>query len=286
MPRASGSKEYISLVGGLITEASPLNFPENSTSDELNFLLDVDGGIRKRRDGFANITSDFAVSGGKVVHIAYWQKPNLVLVFLKVGPDTVVKIHKNDSVFTFVDDYTISTTTDTVEVAVNTELVNIVTQGRKPLLLEYRETTTQVLVYDVDLYLRDFELVDDGLRMSERPSTLSDNHKYNLLNAGWYAQRRLESSGADGDPIADFFSSEGVYPSNADLALLGMRVDKDGNDEFTSEELTSIAVGNTEAPRGHYIFNINDFDRNDALTTPSDDGSDNSTLTLQKTIGL
>ena len=34
MPRVSGSKDYVSLAQGLITEASPLSFPENATADE------------------------------------------------------------------------------------------------------------------------------------------------------------------------------------------------------------------------------------------------------------
>ena len=43
-------KLYRSFVKGLITEASPLTFPENASIDEKNFVLNRDGS-RSRRLG-------------------------------------------------------------------------------------------------------------------------------------------------------------------------------------------------------------------------------------------
>jgi len=50
MPKQSQSQEVNRFVRGLITEASPLNFPADASADERNFVLNKDG-TRDRRFG-------------------------------------------------------------------------------------------------------------------------------------------------------------------------------------------------------------------------------------------
>ena len=50
MPRSNQTGEFSTFVGGLVTEASPLTFPENASIDEANFILNRDGS-RDRRLG-------------------------------------------------------------------------------------------------------------------------------------------------------------------------------------------------------------------------------------------
>src|SRR5574337_242230 len=50
MPRNYQPVEFNTFVGGLVTEASPLNFPTNASLDEENFVLNKDG-TRSRRLG-------------------------------------------------------------------------------------------------------------------------------------------------------------------------------------------------------------------------------------------
>ncbi len=50
MPVNSQTGEFNTFVGGLVTEASPLTFPENASLDESNFVLKRDGS-RQRRKG-------------------------------------------------------------------------------------------------------------------------------------------------------------------------------------------------------------------------------------------
>ena len=47
--RAAANKEYNSFVRGLITEASPLTYPENASIDEENFILNRNGSRRRRQ---------------------------------------------------------------------------------------------------------------------------------------------------------------------------------------------------------------------------------------------
>lgn len=53
MPKQSTKGEFNSFVKGLITEASPLNFPKDASLEEENFELNRDGS-RQRRKGMAN----------------------------------------------------------------------------------------------------------------------------------------------------------------------------------------------------------------------------------------
>jgi hypothetical protein len=49
MPKPSTKVEFNTFVKGLITEASPLNYPPNSSLDEENFELNRDGSRHRRR---------------------------------------------------------------------------------------------------------------------------------------------------------------------------------------------------------------------------------------------
>ena len=99
MSRASGQKDYISMAQGLITEASPLAFPEGTTSDELNFVIDRDGLVRKRRLGFDKLVTDFVYNGAgaKLENVFYWRGPSLVVVFVTdETPQTLIRFHAVD----------------------------------------------------------------------------------------------------------------------------------------------------------------------------------------------
>ena len=63
MPKQSTKVEFNTFVKGLITEASPLNFPPNSSLDEENFELNRDGSRQRRRGvAFENAYSLIATS--------------------------------------------------------------------------------------------------------------------------------------------------------------------------------------------------------------------------------
>lgn len=70
MAQSKSQAEYNTFVGGLVTEANPLTFPENSSLDEANFVLNPDGS-RQRRLGLdfttdATTSDDLRDQGGEL----------------------------------------------------------------------------------------------------------------------------------------------------------------------------------------------------------------------------
>jgi hypothetical protein len=61
MPRTSSNIEINTFVSGLVTEATPMNFPANASLDEQNFVLNRDGS-RQRRLGM-----DMETGGGEII---------------------------------------------------------------------------------------------------------------------------------------------------------------------------------------------------------------------------
>ena len=59
MPRSPAHLEINSFVKGLVTEASPLTFPDNASLDEDNMVLNIDGS-RDRRLGI-DYEQDYAI---------------------------------------------------------------------------------------------------------------------------------------------------------------------------------------------------------------------------------
>jgi len=106
------------------------------------------------------------------------------------------------------------------------------------------------------------------MRIDERPTTLTADHNYNLRNQGWPTRfSNLDDRDGEflfiGDPVAHTKTKMGFYPSNADIlysAKASTAQKGRGVDSYSPWLLETVPFGNTPAPRGHFI--INAFDRN------------------------
>lgn len=287
MPRAAGQKDYVSMAGGLVTEASPLNFPEGATSGELNFTLNKENGLRERRKGFNFVYNNVARwtgSNSLLENLFYWRGTGYVVAIVTNDtPETYLRLHRMGSTFISFSDIKIADERVSTQIAELTNyLVITLSNESKPIFLVYDEVNNTIDVSEVDIHIRDFELVDDGLSASESPSVLDDNHKYNLLNAGWYVDRKDENtSGNPLDNVIDMYHAEfNKYPSNADSVAVGMITNADGNLTFDPEYVRDAGLGNSLAPRGHFVYSINNFNRSDRVLDPSNDGTPSTTLSL------
>lgn len=155
-----------------------------------------------------------------------------------------------------------------------------------PIYIEYNEDSDTITINSITIQIRDFEGVEDNLDVDARPGTLSNLHKYNLFNQGWYANIRY--SDWDG-PIANAITAwtrvywikdntepRGDYPSNADAWWYFTRVDVESGIEYfsgpTIETRTGL-YGNTPVAKGHYIynaFNVNRSAKSGIAGLPSD----------------
>ena len=291
MGRASGQKDYISMAKGLVTEASALAFPEGATANELNFTIDRDGLVRKRRLGLQNLVADFSVTGvnASVENVFYWRGPSYVCVIVHDDtPRTLLRFHAVDADFTFVSEVQISAQRVQTQIAQTTNLLVVTTSnGEKPIVCEYDSVANSIVVNDVTLYVRDFELVDDSLDLSERINSLSDNHKYNLYNSTWYQEKAdLNAASARKNVATAFFDTLATYPSNADVSSVGIVDDGSGNIVFDANLVFDAEFGSSVAPRGHYVYNIFNIDRTVRLTAPEVSGVPSTTVNILSTISL
>lgn len=271
MSRARGEKDYLGVLQGLNTEANALAFPEGFSSDEQNFLLAKDGTVRVRRRGFSNDLDSTSYVADDILQAKsyYWEAADLILVAIAtVNDELVLRIHRNDDTpfdsFTYVDEYVINPSFlgsgFNVSFSRILNAVSVVcssTNGdpEPPVLIEYNRDSNDLSVYTVDLYFRDFELIDDGLDLTQRPNVLTDEHTYNLYNAGWREVRRSKATPANFVPPLSDFTEETV---NWDQPILSFEAPNIINFEYqTSQKLKvgwELTISTSTSNDGTYVI--------------------------------
>jgi len=266
MAKASANVVYNNFTGGLITEASPLNFPENAAQTIDNVLLSRDGRI-KRRLGI-DYEAGYAITDTSKTSVTFDDHAVAAFRWDNVGNDATVSVGviQIGNELWFTDLYATSPSATLlnggVSIRLNSSTVGTDINGNEiisfapalgvlvfaskemesPYYLEYDATLDTFSTTKVDIEVRDFWGVDDGLEVNERPTSLSIEHEYNLKNQGW--------------PDANITAV--AYPSNAEVWTLG----KDSSDVFQSSLLLKQDFGNTPAPKGRYILDA--FNRGDS----------------------
>lgn len=283
MPRQNAAAEFNSFVAGLITDASPLTFPDNASLDEDNFVLNRDGS-RNRRLGMdletsyeaitTNIdgNSEFTLGQSSFTWDNAGGDPDKTILVIQIGNE----IHFFDLDFTplssgKIDDYTFS----------SAPLDNIFSYAVVDGLLVVASGLKQVTVFDYDvdsstladsvhtLYVRDLFGVEDIYNGTDltitsgveiRPTSLSDEHLYNLRNQSW-ALPRLQRFNTDYDDCITHYrrSDSSHYPSNADAVTQAFYPHPDHPSDplvrrFISEDVYRNPIGSTAAAQGYFII--------------------------------
>ena len=205
MPQVSQNKEYRTFVQGLVTDTSPLSFPENASKDEDNFKLNLKG-YRSRRLGIdleesaeTTTITDYteAEAGELAVTTHVWKNPDNIstieLVAIQYGNKLIIA-KTNVTPIDFL--YTVTLTRANSSVRWKSTTVNgdlLLATGDH---LIYRVSYIDGIVPQVDveahgLLVRDIWGVDDGHSDDDRfvyPTDdveMGDKRLYNLLNQGW-----------------------------------------------------------------------------------------------------
>jgi len=277
-------KAYRSFVKGLITEANQLTFPENASIDEANFVLNRDGS-RSRRLGVdyessyaltaTGLTATDIKEGKQSFHV--WESPDgdtsvslgLVRIkdkiwFMNLLTDSPSANLKNGG-----SPITIASLSNSkIETSViNNKCVIVSKDLPRPVLLTYTKATGLVTQSTIQLEIRDIYGVDDSLFLDTRPTTLSNEHKYNLRNQGWN-KNIVTSTGADA--IDYTFTELGQYPSNADNWTLGKISNTASADyeKYDPDTLVKNSFSNYQIAKGSFI--IDAFERGVGRMNASD----------------
>lgn len=275
-------------VAGLVTDASPLTSPENSSYDEDNFVLNIDGS-RSRRYGmdyefnFSNIQTDIAGSGEVAMGVTSYRWDN-------AGGDPSISILviqlSNEIRFFNLDeaDISISPRLFHTEVMPNAGLsmkasyavvdgVLVVVNGSKEVyLFDYDVDANTISLQSRKLLIRDLFGVEDiyegidigrGQDMQTRPANYTFAHLYNLRNQSWGVPRIRGNDEEFEDPVTIFNSANSVWPSNTDTVTEALYADPNDTDDrlidrFFAEDLFKNPLGTSHAPMGYFIIDALD----------------------------
>ena len=218
-------KPFFDLSGGLHTESSALNFPDNVTLDEENFEMMTDGTRKRRRaltyeSGIASETLDDAYTGVTGTQIYKWKNVNndstLTLIVVQLGTtlyfyeddvvigdkqhpevvDLAYYVQNPDDLADFVD--------SPVSFAHGRGKLFVANAYIDPLAISYEGPTEEFEVEPINLKLRAFEDFADELTNTDKPNFIANGvgeqenlepplsshglpgtHEFNLRNRGW-----------------------------------------------------------------------------------------------------
>ena len=266
-------KSFRSFIKGLVTEANELTFPESASINEANFVLNRDGS-RSRRLGIdyeesyqlnsTGFTATDIKEGKQSFHV--WESPGgdtttslgIVRVknklwFLDLLSDNPSANLKNSG-----SSITISGLSNSkIETAVlNNACILVSDDLSKPIKLTYNSSTDTVSQSEITLKIRDLYGVYDGLDNNERPSSISNTHKYNLRNQGWSPDVVVVSAGGSADAIDYTKTKLSVYPANSDVWQLGKVTNPSSADyeKFDPQVLERNSTSNYQVSKGSYII--------------------------------
>lgn len=278
MAVAAQSKNYFDYKAGIITEASPLNFPEGASLDEQNFIIRRDGTRERRRPlnievGVPRAAQEVGEVGGPQHDWGqsyYWTNAGgsgedyyvyvnidtikLMRAYPATGarsPDKVLPLSVLSglpSIASVDNEVSITALSGVLYIAGASLNLNVVTW----VATDEFEISFLVPVE------RDLQGVEDGLQLTDRPPTLETHHWYNLINQGWLQKD------VDAPKVAlynAFYTASGdtEYPSNADNPTHGWFTHASaGTRTWDKSQLDSYTGTTGAAPKGHTLREVLD----------------------------
>lgn len=148
----------------------------------------------------------------------------------------------------------------------------VVVNGDKEIYLFEIDEDNNITRSSKRLLIRDFfglEDISNGVditrtnSVSNRPTTMTQAHLYNLRNQSWGIPRRDANAETLSDPIAAFSSVASAYPSNSDTVTEVLYNDSNDTDNRTVDRFFPVnlrdnPLGTTRAPLGYFIIDALD----------------------------
>jgi len=274
--------EVNKFVGGLITDASPLTYPDNASFVDINMELNSDGSRQRSlgmdyEAGFVEVNTGIGSSSSSSIAYRTYRWEN-------VGGDplkSVICVQFGNQVKFFDSDNNV----------LSTSLIGTRTFSGSPINEKYSFTSVDgslviasgvsqitiatydsgVITYKTDtIKVRDFWGVEDknggddlttGQNVQKRPTSLSQAHLYNLRNQGFAIPHYIDSDeSAVKDPV-NIWTSPTKFPSNSDtvVAFLYANADDSGDRtvrRFFAKDLLVDPIGNFRAAQGYFIIDL------------------------------
>ena len=276
MPRQTVPAEVNTFVKGLITEASPLTFPENASLDELNFILNKDGSRQRRlgmefRPGSVNLTLPVSTVNGLKINTFKWENvggDQLKTVIAMQCGKSVYMIDASNPGGAFEQSFVVGSS-DVVDISMTSvDGVLVCAAGDKQITaIDYRDgvytKATQTLkVRDLfgveDIFSGKDLLSPEYLEL--RPTELTPEHTYNLRNQTFATPRYVQNDETTIDVLSGFnVQSGGYFPSNSDSLLPYFFANPNDGDNreverYFARESFVNPPGSFRAPRGYFII--------------------------------
>jgi hypothetical protein len=274
MPRSAATVIENNFSKGLITEATGLNYPENSCVETWDCVFDFYGRVQ-RRLGFAvepGFTSLSTSKTGLAITYYVWRNVtgdgNVTLVVVQIGSTLYFY---NTAASTALSGGLLASTVNIASFSpVGAPSPSIhdcqYADGQGKLFVFHPDLDNFYVTYDsatevltptgYEITIRDFEGAElDPYDIDERPAltvgTTDVNHLYNLFNQGWVKPDNTTPE------LTAWDAARTDIPSNCDQWWMF----KNATEVFDTTWIDRNGRGSSPAPRGHYIVNLYDIDR-------------------------
>lgn len=293
MARRRGVDTKIQVTRGFVTEFTPVSFPQEAAIDIDNCIIDTDGSVRRRpgldlEKGFqlqqvngaelsaAEISGSAfttylweAVNGSGSLNIIVQQIGDRLQFYSQAGAVSANKLGEI-SLSAFAVDV-VKLPQSNMEFTAGLGDLFVVNKFMEPVRINFDDINFNVTV--IVMQVRDFDGVPDALALDERPTTLSKEHQYNLLNQGWTFENIRLFAGLLGFGAVIPDGQEAllgqVFPSNADIMTVGIVTNTSGVLVFDKDFIKDDFLGNTPAPKGHFVLAVFNKQRSSASGIPS-----------------
>lgn len=297
MARSAAQVVENNFVKGLVTEATGLNYPENSCIETWDCQFDFFGRVLRRQGfdfefGYSNVAISKAacainvylwknVTGDGLISFVVTQVGSTLYFYnaIDVAQLSGGLISSTINLATFSPSGATAPNFNDCQFADGLSKLYVFHPFLENFYVTYDPIANTVTATQYELMMRDFEgqLVLDPYAIDFRPpvtiSTVDKHHLYNLYNQGWInadgTTPALTSwqNGQSADSAHGIVASGGMgnLPSNCDVWWLF----KNGYDVFDHYQavqtgLMGVSRGNTLAPNGHYLLNVYNLDRGTA----------------------
>jgi hypothetical protein len=301
LPRSIAANVENNFINGFVTEATALNFPEAAATQSWNCTYQTRGNVVRRRG--IDYEVDFATHTVDRTNVAvteyYWRSAggsggyNFVvkqvgttLYFYKVGTSSLsseimagtidLSAYKAPGAPSFAE--------KECQFAAGRGYLFVVHPYLESFYVIYDPDTDAFSAAAISISIRDFDGVLDGYNfdVGTRPaqSFNSPEYSYNVYNQGWApfdaggvvslnisgsASLAPPSPNYIGDPWSTWYYNRTDLPSYADIWWLY----KDAAEQFQPRLASSKMMGNSPAPKGHYILEAFRQDRTAASNIPA-----------------